>query len=139
MVKKTHLPLQERCRFDPWVGKILWMRAWQPTPVFLPGKSHGRRSLVDGPWGCRELDMTEQLHFSGFPGGACDKESACQCRRCKRRGFDPWVGKIPWRREWQHAPLFSSGKSHGQRSLVGYSPWGCKESDTTKCTHTGTS
>ena len=51
--------------FNPWVGKISWRRKWQPTPVFLPGKSHGRRSLVGySPWGCKELDMTERLHFS---------------------------------------------------------------------------
>ena len=43
-----------------------------------------------------------------------------------------WVGKIPWRRAWQPTPVFLPGESHGQRSLVGYSPWGCKESDTTE-------
>ena len=46
--------------------------------------------------------------------------------------FDPWVGKIPWRRVWQPTPVFFPGKFHGQRGLVGYSPWGCKESDTTE-------
>ena len=46
--------------------------------------------------------------------------------------FDPWVGKIPWRRKWQPTPVFCPGKSHGQRSLVGYSPWGPKESDMTE-------
>ena len=56
----------------------------------------------------------------GFPGGASGKEPACQCRRCKRTGFNPWVGKIPWRRAWQPAPVFLPGESHGQRSLVGY-------------------
>ena len=50
--------------------------------------------------------------------------------QCRRPGFDPWVGKIPWRRKWQPPPVFLSGKSHGQRSLAGYSPWGYKESDT---------
>ena len=45
-------------------------------------------------------------------------------------GFDPWVGKIPWRREWQPTPVFLPGESHGQRSLVGYSPWALKEPDT---------
>ena len=50
--------------FDPWVGKILWRRKWQPTPVLLPGKSHGWRSMVGySPWGCKELDTTERLHF----------------------------------------------------------------------------
>ena len=52
------------------------------------------------------------------------KELTCQYRRCKRHGFDPWVRKIPWRRAWQPTPVSLHGESHGQRSLVGYSPWG---------------
>ena len=52
--------------------------------------------------------------------------------RLKRRGFDPWVGKIPWRRAWQPTPVFLPEESHGERSLAGGSPWGCKESDTTE-------
>ena len=47
----------------------------------------------------------------------------------KRPSFDSWIRKIPWRREWQPTPVFLPGKSNGQRSLVAYSPWGCKESD----------
>ena len=54
------------------------------------------------------------------------KESACQCRR---REFDLWVEKIPWRWEWQCTPVFLPGRSHGQRSLKGYSPRHCRESD----------
>ena len=57
----------------------------------------------------------------GFPGGASDEEPTCQCRRCTRHGFNPWVGKIPWRRKWLPSPGSLPGKSHGQRSLVGYS------------------
>ena len=73
------------------------------------------------------------LHFTkGFPGGTSGKELACQCRRCKRHGLDPWVGKIPQRRKWQPTPVLLPGKSHGQRSSVGYSPWGPKESETTQ-------
>ena len=53
-----------------------------------------------------------------------------QCRRHRRRGFDPWVRKIPWRRQWHPTPEFLPGKSHEQRSLAGYSPCGHKESDT---------
>ena len=49
-------------------------------------------------------------------------------------GFDPWVGKLSWRRAQQLTPVFLPGESHGQGSLVGYSPWGCKESDTTETT-----
>ena len=65
------------------------------------------------------------------------KEPTCQCRRQKRQGFDPLVRKIPWRREWQPTPVFLPGESHGQRSLVGYSPWGWKESDSTERLRTG--
>ena len=77
----------------------------------------------------------------GFPGGATVKESACQCRRCKRYGFSPWLGKIPWRKKWQPTPVFFSVKSHGQRNLAGCSPWGHKESDMTEQlrVHTSTS
>ena len=57
----------------------------------------------------------------GLPWWLTGKESACKCSRHK---FNPWVGKIPWRRKWQHIPVFLPGKSHGQRRLVGYSPWG---------------
>ena len=53
------------------------------------------------------------------------------CLKCGRPGFDPWVGKILWRRKWQPTPVLLPGKFHG-RNLVGYSPWGCKELDTTE-------
>ena len=52
--------------------------------------------------------------------------------RCRRQKFDPWVGKIPWWGKWQPTPVFLPGESHAQRSLVGYSPWGCKELDITE-------
>ena len=69
--------------------------------------------------------------IAGWPSGASGKESAHQCRWCKRQGFNPLVGKIPWRRKWQPTPVFLPGKSHGLRSLAGYSPWGHKELDVT--------
>ena len=47
-------------------------------------------------------------------------------------GFDPWIGKIPWRKEWLPTSVSGLGEFYGQRSLEGYGPWGCKESDTTK-------
>ena len=65
----------------------------------------------------------------GFPGGSEVKVSACNGRRPK---FDPWVGKIPWSKKWQPTPVLLTEKSHGLRSLVGYSPWGRKESDVLK-------
>ena len=67
-----------------------------------------------------------------FPGGSDGKAS---CLQCGRPGFDPWVGKILWRREWPPTLVLLPGKSHGRRSLVGYSPWGPKEWDTTERLH----
>ena len=62
------------------------------------------------------------------------KNSSANAGDVKRGGFHPCVGKIPWRREWRPTPVFLSGESHGQRSLVGYSPCDHKESDTTEAT-----
>ena len=60
-----------------------------------------------------------------FPGATAVKAPLLNCRRL---GFDPWVQKIPWRRDWLPTPVFLPGEFHGQRSLVGYSPWGCRVS-----------
>ena len=70
------------------------------------------------------------LSKRGFPDGLGGQESACQCRRHKRPRFLPWLGNIPWRRAWQPTPVSLPGESHGQRSLAGYSPQGCRGSDT---------
>ena len=61
---------------------------------------------------------------AGLPRCLNDKDSTCQCRRCR---FHPRVGKIPWSRKWQPAPVFLPEKVQGQKSLEGYSPWGHKE------------
>ena len=53
----------------------------------------------------------------------------------RETGFNPWVGKIPWRRKWQPTPVFMPVKLHGLRRLVGYSPWCHKESDMTELLH----
>ena len=138
-----------------------WRRQWHPTPVLLPGKSHGWRSLVGcGSWG--RLDMTGQLHFHFSLSGIGERNGnplQCSCLENPRDGgawwaaiygvaesrtrlkqlssssssssssngrprFNPWVWKIPWRWEWLPTPVFLGGESHGQRSLVGYSPRG---------------
>jgi len=59
--------------------------------------------------------------ITGFPGGASGKEPACQYRKPRRLGFNAWVGKIAWRRAWQHTQVFLPGESHEQKSLAGYS------------------
>ena len=63
------------------------------------------------------------------------KEFACQCRSPRRYQWDPWVGKIPWRRKWQPTLVSLPGESHGQRSLAGYSPGCHKELDKPECAH----
>ena len=76
---------------------------------------------------CLVQDGVDIWHLP-FPGGASGKESTCQ----RRHGFNSWVRKILWRRQWQPAPVFLLGKFHGQRSLAGYSPWSPKELDMTE-------
>ena len=72
------------------------------------------------------------VDFVGLPRWLSGKESTCRCRGCRRHMFNPWIRKIPWRRKWQPTPVFLPGKSYRQRSLVGYSPWGCKELNMTE-------
>ena len=71
------------------------------------------------------------MHDRGFPGGSEGKRI---CLQRRRPGFDPWVGKIPWRRtKWQPTPLFLPGESHGHRRLAGYSPWVAKSQTRLRC------
>jgi len=72
------------------------------------------------------------MSFCGLSRWLSSEEPTCQSRRCRRTRSDTWIGKIPWRRKRQPTPVFLPGESHGQRSLVGCSPWGCKESDATE-------
>ena len=91
------------------------------------GDGDGQRGLACcDSWGCKESDRTEwlnltELNWTPLPGGASGKEPACQCMRFKRCGFNPWVGKIPWRQAGQPTPVFLPGEFHGQRSLMGQS------------------
>ena len=117
-----------------------WRRKWQPTPVFLPEESQGRGAWRTAVYGVAQsqtwLKWLSSSRFvcESFPHGASGKEPACQYRRQKRCGYDPWVWTIPWRRKWQPTPVFLPGKFHGQKRLMGYSPLGPKESDTTEVT-----
>ena len=89
-------------------------RTWQPTPVLLPGKSHGRRGPVGySPWGHEESDTTERLHFH----------------------FSLSLFTfMNWSRKWQPTPVFLPGESQGQRSLVGCRLWGHTESNPNEVT-----
>ena len=109
-----------------------------PTPCCLALRCHHRcrtsywailvaASGVD----CRVLRLGSPRTNTGLPWWLSGKESACQCRRHRRRGFHPWVRNIHRRRKWQSTPVCLPGKPHGQGSLMGYSPWDHKELDTT--------
>ena len=76
--------------------------------------------------------------FKGLSKWLSGKESACQCRRCRRLGFNPCVRKISWSSKWQPTPVFLPGTFQGQGSLVGCSPYGRRESDMTEQLHTHT-
>ena len=107
-----------------WVSSRSWW--WTGKPCMLQSMGLQR---VGHDWGT-ELNWTEGQGWDtvidvckrGFSGGASGKEPSCQCRRRSRCRFDPWLGKIPWRRRWQPTPVFLPGKSLGQRRLAGYSP-----------------
>jgi len=79
-------------------------------------------------WGVDQVEILSwNILMKGLPRWLSGKESTCQCRRHR---FDPWIGKIFWRRKWKPTPVSLLGKSHGQRNLVGYSPWCHKDLDT---------
>ena len=118
-------PLPSSC---PWVLCFLSLGLFPPFIEASPPTASGKM--------CQEDKLSAASHTWGLPRWHSGKESARQCRRCKRCGFDPWDGKIPWRRKWQPLPVFLPGEFHGQRSLLDYSPWG--RSQTWLSTHTST-
>ena len=104
-----------------WCSRIEWtLLIHTATPVPALGWSTLRNSWLSNL-------------LLGLPRWLSGKESTWQWRRQRKRHvFDLWVGKIPWSRKWQPAPVFFSGEFHGRGSLVGYSLWGHRESDTTE-------
>ena len=107
---------------------LAWRIPGTGEPGGLPSMGSHR---IGHDWSDLAAAVAAAEQYEGFPGGTVAGRS-CQCRSCKRNGFDPWIGKIPWSRKWQPSPVFLLGKFLGQRSLVGYSPWGSKASDTTE-------
>ena len=79
---------------------------------------------------CLSPELCAIYALDGLPKWLSGKQSACQCRSCRRSGFNPWVRKISLRRKWQPAPVFLPGKPHRQRSLVGYIVHGVEKSQT---------
>ena len=107
-----------------------------------PGDSEGQGSLACcNPWSHKESDVTQScccdlvmLLFNNNLYTYLRMCILCQIRRHKRHGFNPWVGKIPWRRAWPPIVEFLPGESHGQRSMARTSSQGLKELDTIEAT-----
>ena len=127
-----------------WTVRWLWVIVMKDDAVFTQGSHYegtwmllkGYWILLSRWWGDPKLFRLRRniirAEIQGLPRWLSGEESACQCGRCQRHIFNPCVKKSPWRRKWQPTPGFFPGKFHGQRSLTGYSPWGRKESDTSK-------
>jgi len=90
----------------------------------LPGRKARARAVCVCGGCCAVIKRYEQGFNFGLPKWFSGKESACQCSSHR---VDPWVGKIPWKMKWQPIPVVLPGKSCGQISLAGYSPWGLTE------------
>ena len=73
------------------------------------------------------MEITKSHHVNRLLWWLRGKEFTCQCRKHRRGGFNPWVGKILWRRKRKLTLVFLLGKSYEQKSLVGYNPWGSQK------------
>ena len=115
-----------KCFTSKWTATNPWV-------LLSVRKSHLSDFKWPGEFG--QLDFLPWAHPRIKGWDSLVAQTHCICPQCGRPGFDPWVGKIPWRRKWQPTPVLLPRKFHGWRSLVGYSPWGRKELDTTKQLH----
>ena len=115
------LSVKKMCKCLEWAGNeleapglsYLARHGTSLPPMAFPDPSHMRASH----------HLCPSFPYSDSPGGSDGKSV---CLQCGRPGFVPWVRKMPWRRKWQSTPVLLPGKSHGWRSLVGYSPWGLR-------------
>ena len=141
MLKNFFLRLEMR---QKWLSLKLYWRSLTTTIGNKKFKDWiGRNEAIFFPWRnifgkSKRISQIGITQHVGFPGGTSGKEASCQRKRHKKCGFYAWLRKIPSGRDWQPAPVFLPGKSHGQGSLAGYSPLGHEELDTTErlSTHT---
>ena len=101
-------------------GAGVWCESRLVRSLTAPWTHSGRKRCYT------KIKIVPPLRFRG------DSDARKSAHNSRRPGFNPWMRMIPWRREWLPTPVFLPGKSHGQRSLVGFSPWGRKESNTTE-------
>ena len=128
----------QNCTLGGWEGIVkIQVPGLHPQSFLTQWIWGGARDLVFPPsLQVMLMLLPKGLYFENhcFEGHSTFPVVLLPMRRHKTRGFDPWVGKIPWRRARQPTPVFLPRESHGQRSLAGYSPWSHKESDTTEAT-----
>ena len=128
----------ERPDFNPCVRKIPGEGNGNPLHYSCLGNSTDRGAWrANSPWGRKVLGTTKKLalplfFFSHPLWSSVVKNPPANVGDTGNLSWIPWVMKIPWRKKWQPTPVFLPGKSHGERSMVGYSPWGHKESNTTQ-------
>ena len=149
MYRKDFWTLWEKARvgcFKRTASKHVYYLGWNRSPAQVgcmrqalgPGalgrpRGTGWRGRWEGGSGWGTHVNPWLIHFNVWQNPLqLKKKEKRICLQCRRPRFNPWVRKIPWRREWQTTLVFFPGKSHGQRSLEGYSPRGHKESDTTE-------
>jgi len=106
-------------------SKVCFMRCFRTD--LLRNRSLLPQNLLTSDWKCKLSSKCYHKTFNGLPWWLSGKESVFQCRRCRSCEFSPWVGKILWRRKWHPLQYSCPAKSHGQKILVGYSPWDHKE------------
>ena len=140
---RTQVSLLEGKFFTSWATREAQrkqkkiIKITENNAIFKKEKTIEKINEINSSWFFEKIDKTdkllagltkkkqiEKIQIIGLPQGLNGKESTCPWRR---HGFDPWARKIPWRRKWQPIPVSLPGKSHGQRSLAGYSPWDHKE------------
>ena len=111
-----------------------WLKWW------TKGRAENEKGAKSSYKGLETLyEQVEDLHNltclkgqSGYCGASPAAQTVKNLPAMQETWIHPWIRKIPWRRKWKPTPVFLPGKFHGQRSLAGSSPWGYKESDTTK-------
>ena len=117
---------------SPWT---IQLQVLDKGPLSCPGRGPPSWSIpIKSYLGIIITEQNISVIKYSLPRWLSGKEPACQYRKWR---FDLWIGKMSWKRKWQPTPVFLPGKSHGQKSLLGYSPGGCKELDTTErlCVH----
>ena len=139
-----------RWTWGAFIGNSQGAKNGPDPPFFFASLS--RPEGKPGHWRCHRTSFLRIFgccvspHFDplppahpGFPGGSVVKNPPASAGDIRNVGLTPGSKKMPWRRKWQPTPVFLPGKSHGQKSLTGYNPWGHKESDTTeRLEHTDT-